>query len=103
MNKEDIVKYMADNSDKALTQKEASLAVDLFRDAIKSGLTAGDDINLVDFFTLKPNGHPARKGRNPQTGEEIQIPASVNLKFKPAKKLAATVSELNPEDYMKKK
>lgn len=54
---------------------------------IKDGLVAGDDVRLVGVGTLKVATRAARVGRNPQTGEDIQIPAAKVVKFTVTKDL----------------
>ena len=60
--------------------------------AIQDGLVTGQPITLVGFGTFSVGDRQARKGRNPQTGEEIQIPAAKVVKFKPGKALKDAVN-----------
>ena len=73
------------------TKKEAQEAVDCIFSSITKALRKGDTVTLVGFGTFKVTQRKARKGRNPQTGEEIKIKASKAAKFTPGKSLKAAV------------
>ncbi|KPJ79159.1 MAG: DNA-binding protein [Deltaproteobacteria bacterium SG8_13] len=82
MNKGDLVEEVA----KLLsTKKDAQAAVDCVLETIVKSLKRGGDVTLVGFGTFKVASRKARKGRNPQTGEVIQIKASKVPKFVPGK------------------
>ena len=88
MNKEDLVNEVA----KAMnTKKEAQAAVDCVFSTITKALKKKDTVTLVGFGTFKVNRRKARKGRNPQTGEEIKIKAKNVPKFVPGKALKEAV------------
>jgi nucleoid DNA-binding protein len=88
MNKADLVNEVA----KALkTKKDAQAAVDVVLSSITEALGKGEDVSLVGFGTFKVAKRAARKGRNPQTGEEIFIAASKVPKFVPGKPLKEAV------------
>ena len=88
MNKEDLVNEVA----KAMnTKKEAQAAVDCVFSTITKALKKKDTVTLVGFGTFKVNRRKARKGRNPQTGEEIKIKAKNVPKFVPGKALKDAV------------
>jgi len=70
-----------------LSKKDATKAVDAVFDAISTALQNGDKVQLVGFGNFEVRERSARKGRNPQTGEEIEIPASKIPAFKPGKAL----------------
>nr|WP_240468631.1 HU family DNA-binding protein [Gracilibacillus sp. YIM 98692] len=76
---------VADSSE--ISKKNASKAVDAVFDSIKDGLSSGDNVQLIGFGNFEVREMSARKGRNPQTGEEIEIPASKVPAFKPGKAL----------------
>ncbi|UCF94631.1 MAG: HU family DNA-binding protein [Desulfobacterales bacterium] len=84
MNKADLVNEVAQVVN---TKKEAQAAVERVLSAITHALQRGDSVSLVGFGTFKVVDRKARKGRNPQTGEEIQIGASKAPKFLPGKAL----------------
>ena len=85
MNKNDLSGVIADKT--GLTKAQASEAVDAVFDAITQALKAKDDVRLVGFGTFAAAQRKATTGRNPATGAEIQIPASIQAKFKPGKGL----------------
>jgi DNA-binding protein HU-beta len=85
MNKNEFIDKVADTA--AISKSEAAKAVDAVFDAIASALKAGDEVRLVGFGTFSAAKRKAREGRNPRTGETIQIPASTQPKFSPGKGL----------------
>ncbi|MBW2192211.1 MAG: HU family DNA-binding protein [Deltaproteobacteria bacterium] len=88
MNKGDIVNEVS----KVLkTKKDAQAAVDCVLLSITKALEKGDAVSLIGFGTFKVAERKARKGRNPQTGEEIYIAASKVPKFVAAKALKEAV------------
>ncbi len=88
MNKGDLINEVA----KVVgTKKEAQAAVDCILLSISNALKKGDTVSLVGFGTFKVTKRKARKGRNPQTGEEIKIKASKAPKFTPGKSLKEAV------------
>ncbi len=66
----------------AISKKDAKAAVEAALAVIKDGVEAGTEIRLMGFGTFKKQHRDARKGRNPQTGAEIEIAASDSLSFK---------------------
>ncbi|MEJ2098067.1 MAG: HU family DNA-binding protein [Deltaproteobacteria bacterium] len=88
MNKGDLVNEVA----KVLkTKKDAQAAVDCVFSSITNALGNGDSVSLVGFGTFKVAERNARQGRNPQTGEEMYIPASKVPKFSAGKALKDAV------------
>ncbi|MCF8010875.1 MAG: HU family DNA-binding protein [Clostridiales bacterium] len=85
MNKAELVASVAKKSD--LTKKESEKVVDTFFNCVEETLVKGDKLQLVGFGTFETKERAARKGRNPQTGEEIDIPESRVPSFKPGKQL----------------
>jgi DNA-binding protein HU-beta len=85
MNKNEFIDRVADLSN--MNKAEATRAVDAVFDAITAALRKGDDVRLVGFGTFSAAKRPAREGRNPRTGETIQIPASIQPKFSAGKGL----------------
>lgn len=73
MNKQELVAKVAQDAN--LTKRQAEDAVNAFVNAVKSSLANGESVSLVGFGTFTVSERAARKGRNPQTGAEIQIPA----------------------------
>ena len=72
MNKADLIAAV---SKVVCTKKEAAAAVDTVLDSIKASLKKGNPVTLIGFGTFAVSKRKARKGRNPQTGAEIKIPA----------------------------
>ncbi len=71
----------------SMNKKESALAVDAVLNAITDALKNGEKIQLIGFGTFEVRERAARTGRNPQTGEEMTIPASKVPAFKPGKEL----------------
>ncbi len=88
MNKGDLINEVATV---VSTKKEAQEAVDCVFSSITRALEKGDAVTLVGFGSFKVVERKARKGRNPQTGEEIDIKASKAPKFTPGKSLKEAV------------
>lgn len=89
MNKGDLVNEVAKV---VSTKKEAQAAVDCVFSSITKALKKGDTLTVVGFGTFKVAQRKARKGRNPQTGEEIDIKASKAPKFTAGKALKSAVN-----------
>ncbi|MHC0036111.1 HU family DNA-binding protein [Pseudoneobacillus sp. C159] len=89
MNKTDLVNAVAEASE--ISKKDATKAVDAVFDSILEALKNGDKVQLIGFGNFEVRERAARKGRNPQTGDEIDIPASKVPAFKPGKALKDAV------------
>lgn len=74
-----------------LTKKSATEAVDAVFDSVQKSLAKDDKVQLIGFGNFEVRSRAARKGRNPQTGQEIEIPASKVPAFKPGKALKDAV------------
>ncbi len=85
MNKKQLSDFTAEHA--GLTKAKAEAAVDAVFTAIADALGNGDDATFVGFGTFSVAERGARKGRNPQTGAEMDIPASKTVKFKAGKDL----------------
>ena len=85
MNKQDLVAHVADAA--GLSKADATKAVDSVIDGITDSLKRGNEVRLVGFGTFAVARRAASKGRNPRTGEPINIPASKQPKFKAGKAL----------------
>lgn len=90
MNKSELIAKIAEGAD--LTKAEAGRALSAFESSIISALKAGDKVAILGFGTFETSSRSARTGRNPQTGKEIHIPASVVAKFKAGKALKDSVN-----------
>lgn len=85
MNKTELIAKVAEQTD--LTKKDAAKAVDAVFEAISEALRNGEKVQIIGFGNFEVRHRAARKGRNPQTGEEIEIAASKVPAFKPGKAL----------------
>ena len=85
MNKADLVTRIA--KDAELTKRQAAKALDALVDGVQEALSRGDSITLMGFGTFSVMPRSARKGRNPQTGLEVFIPAGKAAKFRAGKGL----------------
>ena len=90
MNKNDLVAAVALRS--GLSKADTARAVDGIIDSITSSLKGGTEVRLVGFGTFSVSRRAATTGRNPRTGEKIQIPASKQPKFKAGKALKSAVN-----------
>lgn len=90
MNKNDLIASVASAS--GLSKADAGRAVDAMTGAISSALSGGTEVRLVGFGTFSVANRKATTGRNPRTGEAIQIPASRQPKFKAGKALKQAVN-----------
>jgi DNA-binding protein HU-beta len=89
MNKAELIDAMAAEAN--LTKADAKRALDAFVSATTKAMKAGDRVALVGFGSFSVSKRAARKGRNPQTGKEINIAAKKVVKFKAGADLTAKV------------
>lgn len=90
MNKGQLISKIAE--DAGLTKAQATAALEAVIDGVTGTLKAGDKLTLIGFGTFSISARAARKGRNPQTGAEINIPAKNIVKFKAGKDLSEKVN-----------
>lgn len=88
-NKTELIEKVAQATD--LTKKDAQAAVEAVFDSITETLSKEEKVQIIGFGTFEVRERAARKGRNPQTGEEIEIPASKVPAFKAGKALKESV------------
>lgn len=91
MNKSDLIAAMAAKT--GSTKKDAEATLNAFVDVVTEALVKGDKVQLVGFGSFEVRKRAARKGRNPQTKEEIKIPASKAPVFKAGKALKELVNK----------
>jgi len=91
MNKRELVGEVA--SQTGLTKEESRQGVTAITSVITGTLARGEKVTLVDFGIFQVVERVARKGRNPQTGETLEIPAKKVPKFRPGKGLRKEVSK----------
>ena len=89
MNKQDLILQIANKEQ--ITQKKAEEVLTTTLEAIMKNVSKGNKVTLVGFGTFEPRKRRERKGRNPKTGEEIQIAASVVPKFSAGKQFKYSV------------
>ena len=85
MRKADLVAHMAEFA--SISKKDAEGALNGFMDAVQTNVRKGDPVQLVGFGTFNKSHRKATTGRNPKTGEAIQIKARNSVRFKVGKKL----------------
>ncbi|MCH7631283.1 MAG: HU family DNA-binding protein [Proteobacteria bacterium] len=90
MNKNDLIDQIASSA--GLSKADAGNALDAVLDSISGALAGGGEVRLVGFGTFSVGHRKATTGRNPRTGEPIQIPASNRPKFKAGKALKEAVN-----------
>ncbi len=90
MNKADLIRKIAEEAE--ITKGKAAAAVASFIDGVTKSLKKGQRVTLVGFGTFYASKRKARVGRNPQTGESIQIKAKKLVRFKAGKELDHTVN-----------
>ena len=89
MNKQDLIGQIADRA--GLTRSDSSRAVETMLEVITSALKRGDEVRLVGFGNFSVTRRTASVGRNPRTGEPMQIKASSQPKFRPGRILKDAV------------
>ena len=85
MKKSDLVAHIADYA--GISKKDAEAALNGFMDGVEGSLKKEDSVQLVGFGTFAISHRKATTGRNPKTGEAINIPAKKAVRFKVGKKL----------------
>ena len=90
LSKKDLVAAVSETT--GMTKKESTLAVDTVFATIKDALAKKENVQLIGFGTFSVKERSARKGRNPMTGEEIDIAASFVPSFKASKNLKEAVN-----------
>lgn len=85
MNKSELVDCI--RSESGLNKKDAARALDAVLSAIKDSLGKAEPVNLIGFGSFDVRERAAYQGRNPQTGETLQIPARKAVHFRPSKSL----------------
>ena len=91
MNKSELIAAMAAKTGE--TKKDAEAALNAFVNVVTEALVKGEKVQLVGFGSFEVRKRAARKGRNPQTKEEIKIPASKAPVFKAGKALKELVNK----------
>ena len=90
MNKNELITMVADKC--GMSKADVSKTVDATLEAITDALKKNDDVRLVGFGTYTVTERGASEGRNPRTGEPIQIPARKQIKFRAGKQLSESLN-----------
>jgi DNA-binding protein HU-beta len=85
MNQKELVQAVAEETGKS--QKETRLVLESILNNIKAALIQEEEVRLFQFGTFKTQSNKARTGRNPKTGEVMQIPERQSVRFKASEKL----------------
>lgn len=85
MTKKDVIDAVAEKAE--ISKKDAEAAVNAFTESVIEAVKAGDKVQLMGFGIFEMCERAAREGRNPITGQPMQIEAKKVLKFKPSKAL----------------
>ncbi len=91
MNKTELVAKIAEQAN--MTKKDTEKFVNTFIGVVEEALSAGDTVALLGFGTFLSRERPAREGRNPRTGEAIQIPASKVPVFRPGRGFRGSLTD----------
>ncbi len=91
MNKQELIKKVAEDAE--LTQKQAAAALESVMESVKAAVAAGDKVQLIGFGTFESKKKEAHTGRNPRTGETVNIEASVQPVFKAGKAFKDAVNK----------
>lgn len=91
MNKTELVASVAEKA--GITKKDAEKAINAVFASVEEALASNDKVQIIGFGTFEVKAREARKGRNPQTGSEITIPASKSPVFKAGKGLKDIVNK----------
>lgn len=90
MNKKDFITYISDKH--TITKAEADKIIDIFTSSVKGALGEGNEVSLIGFGNFSVSKVAARAGRNPQTGEIVQVSAYNQPRFKVGKKMKDAVN-----------
>ena len=91
MNKSELIEAIAQEA--GISKAAAQKALDATTNAVTEALKKGDTVTLVGFGTFYVGERAERQGRNPKTGDTVEIPAKKTVKFKATKTLADAVNE----------
>ncbi|OGT26706.1 MAG: DNA-binding protein HU [Gammaproteobacteria bacterium RIFCSPLOWO2_02_FULL_42_14] len=91
MNKQELIELMSTEAD--ISGAAAEKALNTFIDATTRTLVDGGEVVIPNFVSIKTGKRAAKSGRNPRTGETIQIPAAITVKFKAGKRLKDAVNK----------
>lgn len=90
ISKADLIKLVSDKTGQ--TNKAAGEVINALLETITDNVAKGNDVSVIGFGKFSPSERRARKGRNPKTGQEIEIAAATLPKFTPGKSFKDTVN-----------
>ena len=90
MNKAELTNKIAEKA--GVSKKAAAEVIDAFTATVTETVASGDKVQLIGFGTFEVSERAARTGKNPQTGEKMNIPASKSMKFKAGKAVKDTLN-----------
>lgn len=90
MTKNEVIDAVADSS--GMTKKDTETIINTLGEVIKEAMAKGEEVRFIGFGSFEVKDRAGRKGRNPQTGEEIEIPAAKVPVFKCGKLLKSAVN-----------
>ncbi len=93
MTKSDLIERVSEKM-KNFTKRDVEIILDMIFDSMKNSLANGEKIEIRGFGSFKAKGHMARTGRNPKTGETIEVPAKKTPFFKVGKELKERINRL---------
>jgi DNA-binding protein HU-beta len=91
MNKAELIESIQNALGKDATKRSADEALDAVLSSIAAGVKKDQKVQIIGFGTFEVKKRPARQGRNPKTGETMQISASQSVGFKPSSALKASL------------
>lgn len=83
MNKQDLIRAVANKAD--ISQKDTGKVINAMIEVITEQVARGEQVQIIGFGTFEKRTRPARQGRNPRTGEVMEIPEKTAPAFKPGK------------------
>ena len=95
MNKQEFIEAVADRTD--TSRAEVGRMLRAILDQMSDSLTKGEEVQFIGDFTMSVGDRAARTGRNPRTGEKIQIPAAKVVKFRAGQKLKDAINNREKE------
>lgn len=90
MNKQELISSMASKA--GMTKDQAGTALEAFIDSVTESLKKGDDVRLLGFGNFMVSRREAKMGRNPQTGQQVEIKAANVARFKVGKGLKDAIN-----------
>jgi DNA-binding protein HU-beta len=100
MNRKEFLSSAAEKSTN-LNKTQLTEALNVFEDTFVESIENGEGVQLIGFFGVTPVARAARKGYNPQSGEELEISPKVGVKMKPGKRLEEAASKLDYKKFVK--